>query len=119
MPALTPNVGSFAIGDIVLAEFSGDGHEQAGERPAIIVAKVPGMNMATVIPLTKTIESRRFPLTVTIKKHSVNGLDKDSVALVFQVTVMDGRFIKEKFGCLNPTELAEVKTLLKAHFLLT
>ena len=119
MPALTPNVGIYAIGDIVLAEFSGDGHEQDGTRPAIVVGKVAALNMATVVPLTKSIESKRFPLTVTIKKHTVNGLDQDSVALVFQVTVMDGRFIKRKFGCLNPTELAEVKTLLKAHFLLT
>ncbi len=119
MAPLTPNIGSYAIGDIVLAEFSGDGHEQDGTRPAIIVAKVAALNMATVIPLTSSIESKRFPLTITIKKHTVNGLNEDSVALVFQVTVMDGRFIKKKFGCLNPTELAEVKTLLKAHFLLT
>lgn len=72
--------------------------------------------MVSVIPLTSTIASSKFPRTMVIKHHTMNGLTDDSVALVFQVTVIDPAMIKSKRGCLNPAELNLAKSILRLHF---
>ncbi len=103
------------IGDILNIEFRGAGRAIQGIHPAILVAYDLTSKMASVVPLTSTDGATRFPSTIMIRAHSVNGLTNDSVALVFQVTTIDPNFIKGKRGCLNPTELAAVKTILKSH----
>ena len=43
------------------------GHEQSGERPAIVVSRAPKLKMVMVIPLTGASNSARFPYTLQIK----------------------------------------------------
>ena len=90
-------------GEIWIVDLAdGKGHEQKGERPALVLAKANSLTI--VAPLTGNIESARFPFTVTIEKNKVNGLSYDSVVLLFQITALDdarfieqtGRMLKEK-----------------------
>ena len=74
------------------------GHAQTGRRPAII-AQVPS-NLSTVllVPLTSQLDALRFPGTVLIEANQDNGLSRNSVALVFQLSAIDKRFVKSQLG---------------------
>ena len=79
-------------GDIFLVDLSsGFGHEQRGFRPAILVSSFIA-GMVVVIPLTTKFESLRFPYTLSIIASSVNSLEQNSVALVFQIKSIDKNF---------------------------
>jgi mRNA interferase MazF len=92
-------------GAIVWVEFPGGaGRAQAGRRPAIVIqnadaiAKLPTI---LVVPLTTQQEALRFPGTILIEPSEVNGLRLPSVALIFQLTVVDKRFIGKEIGVLD------------------
>ena len=61
------------------------GHEQQGVRPCLIIKEFKAGDMVLLIPFTGTLGSERFPYTTKIEKSNGNGLDSDSVALVFQM----------------------------------
>jgi mRNA-degrading endonuclease toxin of MazEF toxin-antitoxin module len=94
-----------------------EGHEQAGNRPAIVIAVHSQANTTTVVPLTKNKDCLRFPYTHQIKRSSTNGLLLDSVALVFQIrclTASSTRFF-EKLGTIEPAHLEQIKLLIKSY----
>ncbi len=64
------------------------GHEQFKTRPGLIVA-AHETGLAMVIPLTSDCDASRFPHTLQIPKDSTNQLNKDSVALIFQLRCID------------------------------
>ena len=90
------------IGDIFWVDFpTGAGRAQAGGRPALLVqgiaasAKLPTI---LLIPLTTQLDALRFPGTVLIEANPKNGLSRASIALTFQITVMDKRYIGAQLG---------------------
>jgi mRNA interferase MazF len=90
------------VGDLHWIEFQArGGHEQAGRRPGIVVQE-PGVSLALptilTIPLTTQVEALRFPGTVLIAPDTANGLRRDSVALVFQLTAVDRRRVGAPLG---------------------
>lgn len=93
------------------------GHAQAGRRPAIIAqvsahsARLPTL---LLIPLTTQIDALRFPGTVLIEADAGNGLRRASVALVFQLTAVDRRFVADRLGQIAETKLQEIWTALDA-----
>jgi len=96
-------------GDLYWVEFPGGaGHAQAGRRPAIIVqgdqaiAKLPTI---LVIPCTTQQDALRFPGTVLLEPDANNGLRQPSVALVFQLTSLDKRFLGSRIGRLTDEKL--------------
>src|SRR5262245_8786515 len=96
-------------GDIYWVDFpAGAGRAQAGRRPAIVVqgstasGKLPTV---LVIPFTSQQDALRFPGTVLIEPDNRNGLRQPSVALVFQLTVLDKRFLAAKLGSISKTNL--------------
>jgi mRNA-degrading endonuclease toxin of MazEF toxin-antitoxin module len=96
-------------GDIRWVEFpAGAGRAQAGRRPAIILqgasasAKLPTV---IVVPLTTQQDALRFPGTVLIEPDEANGLRHASVALVFQITVLDLHFLGSQLGTLSEAQL--------------
>jgi mRNA interferase MazF len=91
---------------------SSGGHEQEGLRPAIIIADVVGP-IVTIIPFTSNIDSLRFPFTFEIVPSSQNGLDRNSVAVIFQLRAIDRRKLKKKVGKLDKKELKEINSLMK------
>jgi mRNA-degrading endonuclease toxin of MazEF toxin-antitoxin module len=93
-------------GELYCVEFpSGSGRAQAGRRPAIIVqaatasAKLPTV---LVIPLTTQQDALRFPGTLLVEPDRANQLRAVSIALVFQLTAVDKRFLSTRLGTVGP-----------------
>ena len=74
---------------------SASGHEQEGLRPAVVVADVVDP-VVSVIPCTSNLESLRFPFTLQINPTNQNGLDRLSVAIIFQLRAIDRKKFKKK-----------------------
>ena len=73
-----------------------EGHEQAGDRPAIVISMHPQANVTMIVPLTKNQGCLRFPYSHQVKKSNTNGLLLDSVALIYQMrclTASSTRFL--------------------------
>jgi mRNA interferase MazF len=67
-----------------------------------------------VIPLTGAASALRFKGTVEIQPTSTNGLQKSSVALVFQLRAVDRKRILERIGSLSDDNLKEIHAMLDA-----
>lgn len=88
------------------------GREQFGSRPALILANTK-TDLIIVIPLTSNIQALRFPKTIEIKSSEENGLEKDSIALLFQVSAIDKRRMVKKIGSLEKSYIEEVNNNLR------
>ena len=105
-------------GDTILVEIPvSNGHEQYGTRPAIVVAKAT-RGTITVLPLTTNEEALLFPHTLPIKPSPVNGLNSFSVALIYQIRVLDLIRCKRKLGTLSRTDYFLVRKILKKYLAL-
>lgn len=90
----------------------GTGHEQYGIRPAIMVGRnVNGMTI--IIPLTSNLNRANFPYTQIIHPNNGNGLDQESVALIFQLRSIDNSSLIRKIGKINSTEIETIDTQVK------
>jgi mRNA interferase MazF len=100
------------VGDIHWVELPGaDGREQQGRRPAIIVQDESYTGRSPVIlvvPLTTATAALRFVGTILIRPTAETGLQRPSVALVFQLRAIDRRRIKERIGRLTSEMLNEM-----------
>jgi len=93
-----------------------DGHVQDHSRPAIVIKTLNELNMCIIIPLTSNLESQRLPYTALIKKiHSTN-LKEDSVALVFQIRIIDNKIIGNEIGKLEEYQIGKIKAMIKEMF---
>lgn len=94
---------------------TGRGHVQAGVRPVILIqndsvtARVPTV---LVVPLTGAGAAGRYPGTVLVQPDQQNGLTMPSVALVFQIQVLDQRNLLQPLGVVDPTTLDQVVAML-------
>ena len=86
------------------------GHEQKGERPAIVLGRANGLLI--VVPLTKTLESARFSFTELIEQTPENGLNADSIALVFQIVSLDDLRFKRKLGTVSKEKQDAIDKLI-------
>jgi mRNA interferase MazF len=85
------------------------GHAQAGRRPAIIVQSTTNLPTTLIVPLTSQLDALRFPSTVLIEADIQNGLRRASVALVFQLTAVDRRYISDRLGAVSKEVLEEIR----------
>lgn len=86
-------------GEIWIVDLAdGKGHEQKGERPALVLGRANGLSIA--VPLTKTLDCARFSFTEPIEQTPENGLTADSIALVFQIVSLDDSRFKSKMGVI-------------------
>lgn len=99
-------------GDIFWIDFPGGaGRAQAGRRPAVMLqgatasARLP---TTLVVPLTSKQDALRFPGTVLIEPDENNGLKVPSVALVFQLTAIDQKFVSSRIGSIDETKTSEL-----------
>jgi mRNA-degrading endonuclease toxin of MazEF toxin-antitoxin module len=86
------------------------GHAQSGRRPAIIVQSgsfLDRIPTVLVIP-TSQLDALRFPGTVLVEADTHNGLRRASVALVFQLTALDQRFLKDLLGRVTTNVINEI-----------
>ena len=87
------------------------GHEQAGTRPAVVLAKSYGMH--TVVPFTTSEKAANFPHTHTVDPDAKNGLSSVSFAMCFQVLSLGDERFMNKIGILSESDLECIKELLK------
>lgn len=99
-------------GELWVVDLSdGKGHEQKGERPALVLSKANGL--CTVIPLTKNLNSARFSFAELIEQTPENGLTTDSIALVFQIVSLDDCRFKRKTGVLSKQKQDTIDRLIQ------
>lgn len=92
----------------------GQGHEQSGERPAVIVRAMSELGLFTVVPLTSKMERAELPYTVIINSTRSTNLRSASVALVLNVsTVAINRIRGRAIGKLEDYQVEKVKTVFK------
>jgi Growth inhibitor len=103
------------LGDIYLVNLPQiGGHEQMGKRPAIIVQeKEYNLPTVLIVPLTTKIKALDFAGTILIKPDDRNRLDKESVALAFQLRAIDRRRISKKIGELEVDQITKLQGLIK------
>ena len=99
-------------GRCVLGGFSAtERAPQAGRRPAIVAqdaAATSRLPTILLIPMTTQLAALRFPGTVPVDADAENGLQRASVALVFQRTVLDQRLIQSRLGRISDAVLQAV-----------
>ncbi|GET40629.1 type II toxin-antitoxin system PemK/MazF family toxin [Microseira wollei] len=103
-------------GDIYLADLNPSrGSEQAGIRPVIIVQRDTLDRLTTtvvVVPLTSNRRRARIPGTVVIPAGE-GGLNQESVALCYQIVVIDRQRLMQKLGTLSASYLLRLKEALE------
>ena len=92
---------------------SGRGNEQSGSRPCLILGNIK-TNLVTIVPLTSNLEALRFPYTLEIKSSEKNGLESDSIALVFQLQAIDKRRLIKKIGIVEKYFLEDINKRLRS-----
>ena len=101
------------IGDVCLVNLmSYKGHEQKGLRPVIIISKKIA-NLVLVVPLTSNIEALKYDFSLEVTPSKENGLNEKSVAMIFQLRVIDTRKIIKQIGIIENQTLSEIKSGIK------
>ena len=88
------------------------GHEQQGLRPAIILTDTP-TSLVLVIPLTTNLKALRFPYTIQMEATKENGLEIDSVALVFHLRSIDNRDKRRLMGAMGMIEKPVLQKIMR------
>lgn len=110
-------------GDIVLVDLprpaSAIGHEQIGNRPALVVhsdATSRTLSVIMIVPFTSKLSAQHFPHTILVQPSPENGLNCQSVLLIFQLRAIDRRRILRRIGHLEAETIelveAEMRRLL-------
>jgi mRNA interferase MazF len=109
-----------ARGDVVIVNFplpaGRSGHEQTGTRPAVVLQSdnsTPNLTTNIIVPLTGSLQARRFPHSIIINPSQQNGLSTQSVMLVFQVRAIDKNRILRTVGSLENGYLDQLENELK------
>ena len=98
-------------GDIYLADLNPSrGSEQAGIRPVILVQR-QNLDRFTrtivVIPVTTNLRRAQIPGTVLIAAGE-GGLSQESVALCYQIVVIDRQRLQRQLGTLSAVYLQQL-----------
>jgi mRNA interferase MazF len=76
-------------GEIRIVEIPlSNGHEQAGNRPVIVLHESEAP-ICIIIPLTSNLTALKYLNSILIEPSNNNGLEIESVALVFQIRAID------------------------------
>jgi len=63
--------------------------------------------------VTSSIRSARFPYTHVIFPDSLNGLDAESIALVFQIVSLDRERFRHRIGALSEQHRLAIIALIR------
>ena len=98
--------------DIWLVDLSdAKGHEQRGDRPAIVVGSSNGLII--VVPCTTTLSTARFSHTFSLTPTAGNGLDEESVVLVFQIVALDQTRFRHQIGIITEHQRLVIVALMR------
>ncbi len=99
-------------GDIWLVDLTdAKGHERRGTRPAIVLGSANGIVL--VVPLTSSVGSARFSYTHVIPPDRQNGLDAESIALVFQMVSLDRDRFRHRIGAISQQHQLAIIALIQ------
>lgn len=103
-------------GEIYMMDFGIPiGSEPGYRRPVIIIQSekenLQNLNTTIVIPVTSNLLYADYRGNVFIQKKE-SGLSKDSVALLFQILVVDKMRLFDKVGKLNKSILSKIENEL-------
>ena len=106
-------------GDVFLADLNpAFGHEQQGRRPVLVVSNDAAndtLQTVQIAPLTGQVKAARFPSTVLVTVGEA-GLAKDSVALLFQIRVLDKRRLQTRWGAVDKGTLEKIDAAIRQTF---
>lgn len=92
------------------------GHEQQGERPCLIIKAFQTGDMVILIPFTGVLDAERFSFTTKIEKDNINGLDGDSIALIFQMKAVSKSRFRYKRGKISESKYKQIEVHIKNIF---
>jgi len=103
-------------GEIYFVDFgNGEGSEQGGIRPALIIQNNIGNRYAPttiVAPITSILSKKAIPTHVGIPFHSKHTLAKDSMILCEQVRTVSKTRLRDRHGTIDEETLERVKKAL-------
>ncbi len=106
-------------GDIFWADLNPvRGHEQAGCRPVLVLQNdLLNKNLNTIIiaPLTTNVSVKGF-LTTYFFSAKQSKLNKDSIALLYQIRTIDKTRLQEKLSQLSEQQMREIKLQMALLF---
>lgn len=105
----------FGRGDVWLANLNPtQGSEQSGIRPIIIFQNdIVSQFSTTIIAIPLTTNQRRAALAICMAiAQGDGGLAQDSVALCFQVRVLDKTRLIRQLGQLRPETIAQLEIVV-------
>ena len=88
------------------------GREQIGTRPALLMTETIA-GLIILIPLTSNLKNLQYPYTIKFLPSIINGLSKESVALLFHIRSVDARRMIHKIGTLEERYVQETDRILK------
>ena len=89
------------------------GSEQTGYRPAVVIqsdATSTHLPTTLIVPFTSKLRALRFPHTFRVNPSPQNGLEADSVLLVFQLRAIDKSRLERTVGQLEEHHLRHLET---------
>lgn len=89
-----------------------NGHEQTGVRPVLILSDIEA-DTVIMVPFTSNTNSLRYLSTLQVDASPQNGLNTESIALVFQIRVIDIKRCIQKIGILEDEYYNDILTILK------
>ncbi len=105
-----------SLGDVYLADLNPSrGSEQAGIRPVVVVQRGTldrFTQTVIVVPMTSSLRRSRIPGTLAIPINE-GGLTQDSVALCYQIVVLDRQRLIRRLGNLSLPYLEQLNEALR------
>lgn len=89
------------------------GKEQVGKRPALIISDTK-VGLIIIIPLTTNREALKYPHTLKIIPSEKNKLNKESIALIFQIRAIDHKRPVHKIGELDENYIEQINKNLQS-----
>lgn len=113
---MSVNFANIKIGSIYLVHLTDStGNETDGDRPAVVLSK-HDTKLIGIAPITKNQDATKFSYTLKAKRSKTNGLDLDSVVMIFQLrSISLSRFIRE-LGIMEDNHMQNIKQMIIQFF---
>jgi len=97
----------------------GEGSEQAGQRPVLVVSNDSFnqvMPVVTILPLTSLKKGRRVYPSEVLLRHGDANLPEDSIVLTHQIRTISKKRLKHPYGYItNPEMQKTIEDALRIH----
>ena len=104
-------------GEIYYADLGmGEGSEQAGTRPALVVGNNIGNKYSPTVIVAPITSQKKKSLPTHIKVSSQSGLTKDSTVMFEQVRTIDKTRLKSRVGSIDDKKMLEADKVIAVTF---